>query len=182
MSKRALDFYQEMNQRRSLREFSNREVAKSIISSIIQTASTSPSGAHKQPWKFCAVSSPEIKRKIRKAAELEEEENYRNRMSDEWKSDLEKMATDAHKPFLETAPWLIVVFKEVYGLDSLGRRHMHYYVNESVGIVCGFLLAAIHNAGLVALTHTPSPMNFLTEVLYEIHFVMTEKISGIFEV
>lgn len=113
---------------------------------------------------------------------MEEEENYRHRMSEEWKADLEKMATDVHKPFLETAPWLIVVFKEVYGLNHQGQRQMHYYVNESVGIACGFLLVAIQQAGLVALTHTPSPMNFLTEVLYEIHFVMTEKMSGIFEV
>ena len=129
------------------------------------TASSAPSGAHKQPWTFCAVSNIEIKKAIKAAAEKEEYENYNGRMSDEWLKDLAKFDTDWHKDFLEIAPWLIIVFKKAYDIDEEGIKHKNYYVNESVGIACGFLINAIHYAGLVTLTHTPSPMNFLQEIL-----------------
>ncbi|MCX6276188.1 MAG: nitroreductase family protein, partial [Bacteroidetes bacterium] len=127
--------------------------------------STAPSGAHKQPWKFCVVSNPEIKKSIRIAAEKEEKESYEKRMTDEWLKDLAPIGTDWHKPFLETVPYLIVVFKLNYVLDENNFKHQNYYAVESCGIACGFLLAAIHAAGLAALTHTPSPMNFLSKVL-----------------
>ncbi|GIV31474.1 MAG: oxidoreductase [Saprospiraceae bacterium] len=162
---RSRDFRQFMSRRRSIRHFSDRPVAREVIENIIMTAASAPSGAHKQPWTFCAVSDPEIKARIRKAAEKEEFESYHHRMSEEWLRDLEPLGTDWHKPFLEIAPWLIVVFKKAYELAPDGTRRKCYYVNESVGLACGFLLAAIHNAGLVALTHTPSPMNFLQEIL-----------------
>jgi len=162
---RSMAFYEELDGRRSIREFSDKPVSKEIIENIIKTASTAPSGAHKQPWTFCAVSNPLIKTKIRDAAEIEEKENYEKRMSERWKEDLQTFGTDANKPFLEKAPWLIIVFKKAYELDENGKKHNNYYVNESVGIACGMLISAIHHAGLVTLTHTPSPMNFLTEVL-----------------
>jgi len=128
------------------------------------TASSAPSGAHKQPWTFCAVSTLAIKSAIRKAAEKEEYESYNGRMSEEWLEALQPFGTDWQKPFLEIAPWLIIVFKKAYDLDN-GKKSKNYYVNESVGIACGFLLSAIHHAGLVSLTHTPSPMNFLQKLL-----------------
>ena len=162
---RSQRFFEAMDERRSIREFSEKAVSKEIIENIIKTASTAPSGAHKQPWTFCAVSNSQIKSKIKKAAEVEERENYEKRMSERWKEDLLTFGTDAHKPFLEEAPWLIVVFKKAYELDENGNKHNNYYVNESVGIACGLLITAIHQAGLVTLTHTPSPMNFLTDVL-----------------
>ena len=158
-------FYQWLDSRRSIREFSDREVPKEVIENVIRAASTAPSGAHKQPWTFCAVSDPGLKSRIRKAAEDEEKESYENRMGERWKNDLAPMATDMFKPFLETAPWLIVVFKRAYEYDTDRRKHNNYYVNESVGIACGMLIAAIHNAGLATLTHTPSPMRFLTRLL-----------------
>ena len=161
---RSEGFFNFMDQRRSIRAFSNQPVAKEVISNIIKTASTAPSGAHKQPWTFCAVSNPKIKSEIRKAAEKEEYENYHGRMSEDWLKDLEKFETNHIKPFIEIAPWLIIVFKQSYGIKN-GEKDLHYYVNESVGLACGMLLNAIHNAGLVALTHTPSPLNFLTEIL-----------------
>ncbi len=164
MLQRSRDFFQEMDRRRSLRMFSDKPVAKEVIEFILMTAGSSPSGAHKQPWTFCVVSDPAIKAKIREAAEQEEYLNYHGRMSEEWLEDLQPFDTDWHKPFLETAPYLIVVFKKSYDLDGEDKRK-NYYVNESVGIACGFLLAAIHHAGLVALTHTPSPMNFLQKIL-----------------
>jgi len=153
-----------MDQRRSLREFSEKPVDQKIIEEIIKTASTAPSGAHKQPWTFCAIQNPEIKAKIREAAEKEEYESYNGRMSEEWLKDLEPFGTDWNKPFLEIAPWLIVVFKKVYDLEE-DQKSTNYYVNESVGLATGFLLSAIHHSGLVALTHTPSPLNFLTKIL-----------------
>jgi len=158
-------YYKWLDTRRSVREYSDRPVDKAIIENIILSASTAPSGAHKQPWTFCAVSSAKLKHKIRIAAEEEEKESYESRMSERWKKDLEAMATDMHKPFLEIAPWLIIVFKKAYDLDTQGDKHNNYYVNESVGIACGMLISAIHNAGLVTLTHTPSPMNFLANIL-----------------
>jgi nitroreductase len=158
-------YYEYMDKRRSLRIFSDKPVAKEIIENIIKTASTAPSGAHKQPWNFCAVSNPDLKRQIREAAEKEEYESYHGRMSDEWLDDLQAFGTDWHKPFLETAPWLIIVFRKIYDVNEQGEKSNHYYVNESVGLASGFLLTAIHQAGLVALTHTPSPMNFLSKLL-----------------
>ncbi|WP_373330964.1 nitroreductase family protein [Salmonirosea aquatica] len=154
-----------MEKRRSLRFFSDHPVPKAAVEQILMTASTAPSGAHKQPWTFCAVSDHAIKRQIRLAAEEEEYRSYHGRMSAEWLRDLAPLGTDWHKPFLETTPWLIIVFRRIYEFGEGGKKQNNYYVNESVGIACGFLLAAIHQAGLVALTHTPSPMDFLTKVL-----------------
>lgn len=153
-----------MQNRRSIRFFSDRHVAKEVIEDLIMTAASAPSGAHKQPWTFCAVSSPLIKNQIRIAAEAEEYINYQSRMSEEWLDDLKKFDTNHIKPFLEIAPWLIVVFKKTYDLID-GAKRKNYYVSESVGIAAGMLISAIHNAGLVTLTHTPSPMNFLQEIL-----------------
>lgn len=158
-------FYEWLDTRRSVRDFSSTAVPRKIIENLIKSASTAPSGAHKQPWTFCAISNPSLKTQIRKLAEIEERENYENRMSNEWKKDLEPLATDMYKPFLEEAPWLIVIFKKVYDLDKKGNKSTNYYVNESIGIASGMLISAIHNAGLVTLTHTPSPMNFLSEIL-----------------
>ncbi|MCG8326996.1 MAG: nitroreductase family protein [Chitinophagales bacterium] len=164
MLNRSKEYYEFMDKRRSVRVFSDKQVPFEVIEHIVMTASSAPSGAHKQPWTFCVVSSPEIKKKIKEAAEEEEYENYHGRMSEEWLEDLEPFATDWHKPFLEIAPYLIVVFKRAYEMEG-EEKHKNYYVNESVGLAAGFLLTAIHNAGLVALTHTPSPMNFLQEIL-----------------
>ena len=158
-------YFRLMDERRSIRDFSDAIVPKPVIESLIATASTLPFGAHKQPWTFCAVSSSSIKSEIRKAAEKEEKESYESRMSERWKNDLHPIGTDWQKPFLETAPWLIIVFKRIYEIDEKGQKHNNYYVNESVGIACGMLISAIHNAGLVTLTHTPSPMNFLADIL-----------------
>jgi len=165
MIEKSESFYKWMDRRRSVREFSDREVPKEVIENIICSASTAPSGAHKQPWTFCAISDPALKSQIREAAENEEKETYEHRMGDRWKNDLAAMATDMHKPFLEIAPWLIVVCKRAYEFETDGSKHNNYYVNESVGIACGMLITAIHNAGLVTLTHTPSPMRFLTRLL-----------------
>ncbi len=165
LAARSEEFYRRMDSRRSVREFSDRPVPKEVIENLIRAASTSPSGAHKQPWTFCAISDPALKSKIREAAEQEEKESYEHRMAQRWKDDLAPMATDMHKPFLEIAPWLIVVCKRAYELDPDGVKHNNYYVNESVGIASGMLITAIHNAGLVTLTHTPSPMRFLTQIL-----------------
>ena len=170
MLERSHQFYNWMDQRRSVRDYSEKPVPKEIIEHIVMSASTAPSGAHKQPWTFCLISkkNPELRKKIREAAEKEERENYETRMSQRWLNDLKPMGTDAVKPFLEEAPWLIVVFKRAYELVG-DQRNNNYYVNESVGIACGMLLTAIHNAGLVALTHTPSPMNFLANILDRPH-------------
>lgn len=162
---RSKQFLQLMDGRRSVREFSDRPIPEGVLENIIKTASTAPSGAHKQPWVFAVVTSAEIKKKVREAAEQEEYENYNGRMSEEWLKDLEKFDTDWNKPFLEIAPVLIVVLKKTYNEEADGLKTKNYYVNESVGIAAGMLISAIHNAGLVTLTHTPSPMNFLTQVL-----------------
>jgi len=164
LRQRSRDYFQFMNTRRSLRDFSDRPVPREVIENIIQTASTAPSGAHKQPWTFCVVGNPDLKRQIREAAEAEEKRSYDGRMSDEWLADLAPLGTDWQKPFLETAPWLIILFRKIYDLDG-DQKRQNYYVMESVGLAGGFLLAAIHQAGLVALTHTPSPMDFLTKLL-----------------
>lgn len=162
---RSRRFYELMNSRRSVREYSSKPVPKEVIENIIKTAGTSPSGAHKEPWTFCAVSNQELKSRIRQMVEEEEYNNYHGRMGDEWLEDLKKFKTDHIKPFIEEAPYLIIVFKRTYEQDEDGERKKNYYVNESVGIAVGMMLAAIHNAGLVALTHTPSPMNFLEKAL-----------------
>lgn len=165
MLSRSAGFLQWMDTRRSVRDFSNKPVAKEVIEHILLTASTAPSGAHKQPWTFCAVSDPAIKKQIREAAEAEEYESYNSRMPPEWLADLLPLQTDWHKEFLEIAPWLIIIFKRIYEPGENGRKLNNYYVQESTGIATGFLLSAIHNAGLAALTHTPSPMNFLAKIL-----------------
>jgi nitroreductase len=164
MFERSHQFYEMMDKRRSLRFFSDKKVPKAVIENIIKTASTAPSGAHKQPWTFCAVSNPDIKKAIKEAAEKEEYINYHGRMSEDWLNDLAAFETDWKKPFLEIAAWLIIVFKKAYEVES-GDKKKNYYVNESVGLASGFLLTAIHQAGLVSLTHTPSPMNFLQKIL-----------------
>jgi nitroreductase len=155
--------------RRTVREFSPAPVAWELVENAIRVAATAPSGANQQPWHFVAVSDPEIKRRLRLAAEEEERTNYESRFPDEWLQALAPLGTDWHKEFLETAPWVIVVFRENYGVvaqpDGSTRQTKHYYVMESVGIAVGFLLAALHDAGLATLTHTPSPMGFLNEVL-----------------
>jgi len=165
MSTRATAFRQQMSTRRSIRHFSDRPVNGKVIEDIIMAAASAPSGANKQPWTFCMVSDPKIKAQIRQAAEKEEYENYNGRMGDEWLEDLKIFGTDWQKPFLEIAPWLIVIFKKSYNLDVDGVKTKNYYVQESVGIAAGMLITAIHHAGLVTLTHTPSPMNFLEKIL-----------------
>ncbi len=163
--KKSKDYFEWANKRRSVRQFSDKEIPIEILENIIKTASTAPSGANKQPWTFCVVKSAEIKKEIRLAAEAEERKSYNERMSDVWLEDLKHLGTDANKPFLETAPYLIIVFKRVFEYDAEEKKHQNYYVNESVGLACGFLISAIHNAGLVTLTHTPSPMRFLEKIL-----------------
>lgn len=161
---RSQSYYNWLDSRRSVRDFSDKNVPKEVIENLIKSASTAPSGAHKQPWTFCVVSNPAIKKQIREAAEKEEKENYDSRMSDRWKEDLEPFGTNWEKPFIEIAPYIIVAFKRAYEIID-GEKRNNYYVNESVGIACGMLISAINNAGLVTLTHTPSPMNFLAKVL-----------------
>lgn len=158
------EYFELLKSRRSVRDFEDWDVPQSVIENIIKTASSAPSGANKQPWTFVAVQDKEIKKKIRAAAEAEEMEFYNKRASDEWLQDLAPLGTSWSKPFLEVAPWLIVVFKKIYN-DMPEGRSKNYYVQESVGIASGFLISAIHNAGLATLTHTPSPMNFLSEIL-----------------
>lgn len=165
MMRRAVAFRERMDRRRSVRFFSDRPVPQALMEELIRTAGTAPSGANKQPWTFCLVGDPELKRRIREAAEREERISYTGRMSAEWLADLAPLGTDWRKPFLETAPWLVVVFKQVHGHRPVGSKAKHYYVEQSVGIACGLLIAAIHNAGLATLTHTPSPMNFLQDIL-----------------
>ena len=165
MQSRSETFLNEMSKRRSIRTFSDRSVPIEIIYNCIQTAASAPSGANKQPWQFVVVKDPAVKAKIRQAAELEEKEFYRHRATKEWLEDLNQFGTDWHKPFLDIAPYLIVVFKQAYDIKDDGSQRKNYYVNESVGIASGFLLAALHHAGLATLTHTPGPMNFLGEIL-----------------
>jgi iodotyrosine deiodinase len=161
VQQKAKQFYEEMNARRTVRDFSDTPIPRAVIEHLILTASTAPSGAHKQPWTFCVVENPDLKKQIRIAAEQEEYESYTHRMSEEWLKDLKPLGTDWQKPFLETAPYLIIMFSQSTG----SNKEKHYYVQESVGIAAGFLIAAIQQAGLVTLTHTPSPMNFLKKIL-----------------
>jgi nitroreductase len=165
MQHAALDFYERMRKRRTVREYSNRPVPREIIENALKAAGTAPSGANMQPWHFVAVAQAELKNKIRVAAELEEKEFYEHRASEEWLRALEPLGTNANKPFLEDAPWLIAVFLKKFSFDVQGKRLKNYYTAESVGIACGLLLGALHWAGLVTLTHTPSPMKFLNELL-----------------
>ena len=165
MLEKSHDFAEWLSTRRTVRHFAKKPVPIEVIENIISAANTAPSGANLQPWTFCVVSDPTLKKEIREAAEKEEYENYKERMSDEWLEDIDHLGTDHHKPFLEEASHLIVLMKQSHGYNKDGSRKRHYYVNESVGIACGMLLSAIHNAGLVAVTHTPSPMGFLKKIL-----------------
>lgn len=165
MIRRSREFYEFMDRRRSVRMFSDKDVPEEIINNIIKTASTAPSGAHKQPWVFCVIRNADLKHKIRELAEEEEKKNYDSRMSERWLKDLAPLGTDDVKEFIDIAPWIIVVMKKSYDFDEDGTKTNNYYVNESVGIASGFLIASIHNAGLVTLTHTPSPMNFIAKAL-----------------
>jgi iodotyrosine deiodinase len=165
MEEASLAFYRKIRRRRTVRDFSDQPVPREIIENAIQAAGSSPSGANMQPWHFVAISDPALKARIRVAAEKEEKELYGRRASEEWLKALEPLGTDEHKPFLETAPWLITVFLKKFTFDEEGKRFKNYYTAESVGIACGFLLAALHWAGLATLTHTPSPMKFLNQVL-----------------
>ena len=165
MQQRVDDFEAQLQRRRSVRQFSNRPVPRAIIEKCLLAAGTAPSGANQQPWHFVAIADPAIKERIRATAEAAEHEFYERRAPQEWKDALRPLGTDAHKPYLETAPWLIAVFLQRYSRQSDGRKVKHYYTDESVGIALGLLIAAVHTAGLVSLTHTPSPMGFLCDIL-----------------
>ncbi len=166
MLDRAESFYTEMNSRRSIRMFSSDPVPQELIELAVKTASTAPSGAHKQPWTFVATKDPEIKREIRVAAEKEEEINYvENRMNEEWQEALAPLGTDHHKEFIEVAPWIVVLFEQRYEVKPDGSRRKNYYVKESVGTAAGLFITSLHNMGLATLTHTPTPMRFLNKVL-----------------
>ncbi len=163
--RRGREFEALMDRRRSVRDFSPDPVPRELIEIAIRTASSAPSGAHRQPWRFVAVDDPALKREIRIAAEKEERESYENRMPTEWREALAPLGTDWHKPYLETVPWLVVVFEEVHGVREDGSPRKNYYVKESVGIACGLFIAALQSMGLCTLTHTPSPMGFLRNIL-----------------
>jgi nitroreductase len=165
MKWRAADFYADMRRRRSVRDFSDRPVPREIIENCLRAAGTAPSGANLQPWHFAVVGDPVIKKQIREAAEEEERAFYRERAPQEWLDALAPLGTNEHKPFLETAPYLIVIFAENYGFTPDRRKIKHYYATESVGIATGMLIAAVHNACLASLTHTTSPMGFLSKIL-----------------
>ena len=165
MRARAQSFYEDMKRRRTVRDFSDRPVPQEIIEDCVKTAGTAPNGANKQPWHFAVVSNPEVKKEIRQAAEEEEKEFYENRATDEWLEALAPLGTDPNKPFLEEAPYLIAVFSKSYGLTEDGQKETFYYVKESVGIATGMLITALHKTGLASLTHTPSPMGFLNDIL-----------------
>ena len=165
MRRRAEAFYAEVDRRRTVREFSDRPVPRDIIENALKAASTAPSGANLQPWHFVVVSGAETKKKIREAAEVEEREFYEHRASTEWLEALAPLGTDSNKPFLETAPYLIAIFLQKFGTLPDGRKVKHYYPTESTGIATGILITALHHAGLATLTHTPSPMKFLNEIL-----------------
>jgi iodotyrosine deiodinase len=165
MQQRADDFEAQLQRRRSVRQFSDRPVPRSIIEKCLLAAGTAPSGANQQPWHFVAIADPAVKARIRTAAEAAERDFYERRAPQEWKDALKPLGTDQHKPYLETAPWLIAVFLQRYSRQADGRKVKHYYTDESVGIALGLLIAAVHMAGLVSLTHTPSPMGFLCDIL-----------------
>lgn len=163
--RRSREFMEQMQTRRTVRDYDTKPVPLELIQNAIRTAGHAPSGANQQPWTFVVVSNPQMKKTIREAAEAEEKESYERRMSDEWLKALAPLGTDWHKPHLEEAAYLIVVFKQAFGYDEAGNKIKHYYVDESVGIAVGMLLASLHLAGLATLTHTPSPMKFLSEIL-----------------
>ncbi len=165
MQRRAADIRDELRRRRSVRAFSDRAVSRQVIEDCVLAAGSAPSGANQQPWRFVVVGDPAIKREIRLAAEAEEREFYSNRAPQEWLNALAPIGTDAQKPFLESAPYLIAIFAETYGVSERGEKVKHYYVTESVGIATGMLITALHHAGLATLTHTPSPMGFLNNIL-----------------
>ncbi|OFZ11631.1 MAG: nitroreductase [Bacteroidetes bacterium RIFCSPHIGHO2_02_FULL_44_7] len=165
MLERSISFYAWADQRRSVRHFSDKAVDKAVMENILMTASTAPSGAHKQPWTFCLISNKALKAQLRNLAEEEEKKSYGGRMSKEWLEDLKPIGTDWVKEFIDVAPWIVVVMKRSYEMEEGGKKHQNYYVSESVGLAAGFLLMAVHHAGLVALTHTPSPMNFIAKAL-----------------
>jgi len=165
MRQRVSDFYAEVKRRRSVREFSDRPVPIEIIKTALEAANTAPSGANLQPWHFAVISGAQTKQKIREAAEVEEREFYTHRASEEWLAALKPLGTDDSKPFLETAPYLIAVFLQKFGVLPDGRKVKHYYPVESTGLATGILITALHHAGLATLTHTPSPMKFLNEIL-----------------
>ncbi len=165
MLKRSKEFYEKIDKRRSVREFSDAPVAQEVMENIVMAASTAPFGAHKQPWTFCLISNVNLKSKLRELAEEEEKKSYSGRMSDEWLEDLAPLGTDWVKEFIDVAPWIVVIMKRAYELNEYGTKHNNYYVSESVGLAAGFFLLAVQNAGLVALTHTPSPMNFISKAL-----------------
>ena len=165
MREQAAQFYELMAQRRSVRDFSDRPVPRKLIEDAIRTAGTAPSGANQQPWQFVAVDDPDLKQEIREAVEDEEKKTYEERMPDEWREALAPLGTDWQKPYLTTAPWIVVCFAEPYGVDEDGEKQTHYYVQESVGIACGLFITALHHMGLATLTHTPAPMGFLRNIL-----------------
>jgi nitroreductase len=165
MLRRAHNFHALMQRRRTVRDFDPRPVPREVIAACIAAAGTAPSGANQQPWHFVAVSDPDVKRRIRLAAEAEEREFYERRAPEEWLTALQPIGTDWHKPFLETAPWLIAIFVQKWGRAADGSKAKHYYPAESVGIATGLLITALHSVGLATLTHTPSPMGFLNEIL-----------------
>lgn len=165
MKARAAAFADELRRRRTVRDYSPEPVPREIIEDAIRAAGSAPNGANRQPWHFVAISDPAVKRRIREAAEAEEREFYENRAPDEWLEALAPLGTDSHKPFLEMAPWLIAIFAERYSVGPDGQKVKNYYVAESVGIATGMLITALHHAGLATLTHTPSPMDFLNEIL-----------------
>jgi len=158
-------FYELMAKRRTIRDFSDRAIPPSVLENAILAAGTAPSGANMQPWHFVVVLNSAVKKRIREAAEIEERELYEHRASDEWLQALAPLGTDANKPFLETAPALIAIFSKKFTIDESGKKHKNYYTAESVGIATGMLITALHNAGLATLTHTPSPMKFMGEIL-----------------
>lgn len=165
MLERSRNFLGWADERRSVRDFSDEPVPKEVMENILMTGSTAPSGAHKQPWTFCLISNATLKSKLRTLAEEEEKKSYGGRMSDEWLEDLAPLGTDWEKEFIDIAPWIVIVMKRPYEIQEDGSKRQNYYVSESVGLASGFLLMAVHNAGLVALTHTPSPMNFIAKAL-----------------
>ncbi len=165
MLERSRDFYSWADERRSVRDFSDKPVPKEVMENILMTGSSAPSGAHKQPWTFCLISNASLKSKLRALAEEEEKKSYDGRMSDAWLEDLAALGTDWEKEFIDVAPWIVIVMKRPYEIQKDGTKRQNYYVSESVGLASGFLLMAVHNAGLVALTHTPSPMNFIAKAL-----------------
>ncbi|MFD2204311.1 nitroreductase family protein [Kiloniella antarctica] len=166
MENRSNEFLKLMQGRRTIRDFSSKPVARGIIENAVRSAGLAPSGANRQPWHFVIVSNPVLKRKIREAAEAEEQEFYAGKAGEQWLKDLSSLGTDSNKPFLEIAPYLIVVFQQNYDVDQeTGEKIKHYYIQESVGLASGFLITALHNAGLGTLTHTPSPMGFLRDIL-----------------